>query len=109
VVVAVGLTLVEPLTDVEVNVPGVIAMLAAPVVTQLNVAFVPGLMPVGFATKEVIAGIVSLPAEELDDPPQPASPTQATRTETNRTPASRTRNNGTRGNRTKTNVVLFVW
>jgi hypothetical protein len=56
VVVAVGLTLVEPLADVEVNVPGVMAMLVAPVVAQLSVLLAPELMLVGFAVKDVIAG-----------------------------------------------------
>jgi hypothetical protein len=35
-VVDAGLTLVEPLADVEVKVPGVMAILAAPVVAQLS-------------------------------------------------------------------------
>jgi hypothetical protein len=37
VVVVVGLTVVEPLADVDVNEPGVMAILAAPVVAQLSV------------------------------------------------------------------------
>jgi hypothetical protein len=36
VVVSVGLRLVEPLAAVEVNVPGTIEMLVAPLVTQLS-------------------------------------------------------------------------
>jgi hypothetical protein len=47
---------VEPLAEVEVNVPGVIAMLAAPVVTQLRVLLEPEVMLVGLAVKEVIVG-----------------------------------------------------
>ena len=35
-VVAVGLTLVEPLAEVDVNVPGVMAILVAPLVAQLS-------------------------------------------------------------------------
>ena len=54
--VAVGFMLVEPLAEVEVNVPGVIAMLAAPVVTQLRVLLEPEAMLVGLAVKEVIVG-----------------------------------------------------
>jgi hypothetical protein len=56
VVVAVGLTLVEPLADVEVNVPGVIARRLAPVVTQLSVLLEPEVIPVGLAVKELITG-----------------------------------------------------
>jgi hypothetical protein len=56
VFVAVGLTLVEPLAAVVVNVPGVMAMLVAPVVAQLNVLLEPEVMRVGLAVKELIAG-----------------------------------------------------
>jgi hypothetical protein len=55
-VVAVGFTLVEPLAEAEVNVPGVIATLVAPVITQLRVLLEPEAMPVGLAVKEVIVG-----------------------------------------------------
>lgn len=54
---AVGLTLAEPVADVEVKVPGVIAKLVAPVVAQLSVLLAPELIVVGFAVKEVIAGL----------------------------------------------------
>jgi hypothetical protein len=57
VVVAVGLTLVELLAAVDVNVPGVIAILVAPVVTQLSVLLEPELMLVGLAVKELILGV----------------------------------------------------
>jgi hypothetical protein len=57
VVVAVGLTLVEPLADVEVNVPGVMASLLAPVVTQLSVLLEPEVMREGLAVKELISGL----------------------------------------------------
>ena len=54
-VVAAGLTLVEPLADVVVNVPGVMAMLVAPVVAQVSV-LEPEVMLVGLAVKELIVG-----------------------------------------------------
>jgi hypothetical protein len=57
VVVAVGLTLVEPLAEVEVNVPGVMASLLAPVVTQLSVLLEPEVMREGLAVKELISGL----------------------------------------------------
>lgn len=87
----------------EVNVPGVIAMLAAPVVTQLSVEFEPGLMPVGFAAKEVIVGVVPFPVDEVDDPPQPVNAAQASRMQTNRR-----RENRARPNRLVPGVGLFV-
>jgi len=59
VVVAVGLTFVEPLADVDVNVPGVMARLVAPVVAQLNVLLEPEVMLVGLAVKELIAGLLT--------------------------------------------------
>ena len=85
-VVAVGLMLVEPVADVEVNVPGVMAILVAPVAAQLNVLLAPELMLVGFAVKEVITGLEPFPEEALDevDAPQPASPAQANRIRTSR-------------------------
>jgi hypothetical protein len=74
--------LVEPLADEELNVPGVMAMLVAPVAAQLKVLLVPELMLVGSAVKEVIAGMEALPEDALDEvdaPPQPANPVQAIR------------------------------
>jgi hypothetical protein len=65
VVVAVGLTLVEPLADAEVNVPGVIEMLVAPFVTQLSVALAPELMLVGLAVKELIVGVAAEATETV--------------------------------------------
>ena len=59
-VVAVGLTLVEPLADVDVNVPGAMAMLAAPLVAQLSVLLEPGLILVGLAAKELIFGMLAV-------------------------------------------------
>jgi len=58
VVVAVGLTFVEPLADVEVKVPGAIARLVAPVDTQLSVLLEPEVIPVGLAVKELIVGLL---------------------------------------------------
>ena len=59
-VVAVGLTLVEPLADVEVNVPGVMASLLAPVVTQLSVLLEPEVIREGLAVKELISGLLAV-------------------------------------------------
>jgi hypothetical protein len=56
--VAVGLTLVVPLAEVEVKVPGVTAMVVAPVVAQVRVVLEPELIVVGFAVKELMAGLV---------------------------------------------------
>jgi hypothetical protein len=56
-VVTVGLTVVEPLAEVEVKVPGVMAMLVAPVVLQVSVLLVPVLMVVGLAAYELILGL----------------------------------------------------
>ena len=78
-VVAVGLMLVEPLADVDVNVPGVMAILVAPVAVQLSVLLVPESMLVGSAVKEVIAGAAPVPEDDVDEVValQPASPAQA--------------------------------
>ena len=59
-VVAVGLTLVEPLADVEVNVPGVMAILLAPVVAQLSVLLEPEVILEGLAVKELISGLLAV-------------------------------------------------
>jgi hypothetical protein len=56
VVVAVGLTLVEPLADVDVNVPGVMAIFVAPVVDQLSVLLEPEFIVAGLLTNELIVG-----------------------------------------------------
>jgi hypothetical protein len=60
VVVAVGLTLVEPLADVDMNVPGVMARLVAPLVAQLNVLLEPEVILVGLAVKELIPGLLGV-------------------------------------------------
>jgi hypothetical protein len=61
VVVAVGLTLVEPLADVDVNVPGVMAMLEAPLVDQLSVLPEPEVILAGLAVKELMVGLLAVP------------------------------------------------
>ena len=58
VVVEVGLTLVEPLAELDVNVPGVIAMVVAPLVDQFNVLLEPEVMLGGVAVKELIVGLL---------------------------------------------------
>jgi hypothetical protein len=74
VVVAVGLTLVEPLADLDVNVPGVIARLVAPVVAQLNVLVAPEVIVVGFAEKELMIGLpVVFTVTVTDDVAEPAA------------------------------------
>ena len=55
---AVGLTLVEPLAEGEVNVPGVIAIVVAPLVAQLKLLLEPALILVGFAENELIVGLL---------------------------------------------------
>jgi hypothetical protein len=57
VVVAVGLTLVEPPAAVEVNIPGVIPILVAPLVAQLNLLLAPEVILEGLAVKELIVGL----------------------------------------------------
>lgn len=52
-----GVTVVEPVAVVEVNVPGVMLMLVAPAVTQLRVLLVPELMLVGLAVNDVMVGL----------------------------------------------------
>ena len=59
-VVAVGLTLVEPLADVDVKVPGVMAMLVASVVAQPSVLVEPDVTLVGLAVKELMVGLLGL-------------------------------------------------
>jgi hypothetical protein len=61
VFVDVGLTLVEPLADVDVNVPGVMAIVAAPLVVQLSMLLEPEFMLSGTATNELIVGAEPFP------------------------------------------------
>jgi hypothetical protein len=56
VVVADGDTAVEPVGAAEVNPPGLIAMLVAPLVDQLSVLLAPVLILEGLAVNEVIVG-----------------------------------------------------
>jgi flagellar biosynthesis protein FliR len=58
-VVAVGLTFVEPVANVDVKVPGVMAMLVAPVVDQLSVLLEPEVTVVGLAVKELMVGLLA--------------------------------------------------
>jgi hypothetical protein len=75
VVVAVGLTLVVPVADVDVKVPGVMAILVAPVTIQLSVLLAPEVMLVGSAVNEAIVGAGTFTVGGAITP-QPASPTQ---------------------------------
>jgi hypothetical protein len=47
---------------VDVNVPGLIAILVAPLVTQLSVLLEPKLIPVGLAANELMVGAPGVPA-----------------------------------------------
>ena len=47
----------EPLAEVEVNVPGVMAIFVAPDVAQVRVLLDPDAMLSGFAVKELIVGL----------------------------------------------------
>ena len=55
--VAVGLTLVEPLANVDEKVPGVMAIALAPVVDQLSVLAAPEEILAGLAVKETMIGL----------------------------------------------------
>jgi hypothetical protein len=84
--------LVEPLADAEVNVPGVMVMLVAPLVDQLSVLLEPVLVPSGTAAftlpgeaaNELIVG--AEPSAEVAIvgvvEPQPTSKAQANRMRT---------------------------
>jgi len=58
-VAAVGLTLVDPLADTEVKVPGAMDTLVAPVVDQLSALLAPEAMLAGPAEKELITGLLA--------------------------------------------------
>jgi hypothetical protein len=60
VVVADGLTLVEPVAEMEVKDPGEMAIVVAPDVVQLRVLLDPELMLIGLAVKELIVGLLEL-------------------------------------------------
>jgi hypothetical protein len=79
-VVAVGLTLVEPLAKVEVKLPGVMVIFVAPLAAQLSVVLVPEFMVVGFAPNDAMAGTEPWGCfAELLMPAQPPSPKDAMR------------------------------
>jgi hypothetical protein len=65
--------LVVPLAEVDVNVPGVMLTLVAPLVAQVRVLLAPELMVVGLAVKDATVGAEPFPDEEFDTP-QPMSP-----------------------------------
>ena len=83
-VVAVGLTFMDPVADVEVKLPGVMAMLVAPDVIQLSVLLEPELTPVGLAVKELIVGSEPLVEDEPEVAPHSISERQARRISTSR-------------------------
>jgi hypothetical protein len=82
VVVDAGLTDTEPLALVDVNVPGVMERVAAPLLAQLSVVLEPEWMLAGLALKDVMVGadpvvggglvglVVLLVPESFGDPPQ---------------------------------------
>ena len=51
------MTLVEPLANVDVKVPGVMAIALAPVVDQLSVLAAPEVILAGLAVKETMIGL----------------------------------------------------
>ena len=57
-VVAVGLTVGDPVSDVEVKAPGVIATLMASAVDQLSVLLAPAVMLAELAAKDLILGFL---------------------------------------------------
>ncbi len=77
-VVTVGFTLINPLADVDVNVPGVMAILAVPLVDQLSVLLEPEFMLSGTAANELIVGAEPFPGGIIGviDELQPASKAQ---------------------------------
>jgi hypothetical protein len=59
--VEVGLTLVDPPADAELNPPGEIEIAVAPVVDQLNVLLAPELIVAGLGAKDAIVGAEPFP------------------------------------------------
>ena len=103
-VVDVGLTLTEPVGKVEEKEPGEMEMFVAPVAAQASMLLAPELMLVGFATKEVIAGLVPLPVvppEELTEP----QPERARQTPSEAASAQKS----SRENDSALRVTLFAW
>ena len=66
VVVEVGATEVDPLVEVEVNVPGVIFTWVAPEVVQLRVALAPEVIDDGVAVKALMAGTTGVTVEGVN-------------------------------------------
>jgi len=65
----VGLTVVEPLADVDVKLPGVMAILVALVVVQARVLLVPVLIVAGVVVNDVILGVATVTvAFAVDEP-----------------------------------------
>jgi hypothetical protein len=71
---------VDPLAAVDVNVPGVMAIVVAPVDVQLRVLLVPEFMLVGFAIKELMAGTEPFPVGAVEPQPVKIIATAANRT-----------------------------
>lgn len=57
---AVGVTLVDPFAEADVNVPGVMATLVDPVVTQLSVLLDPAVTLAGLAVNELMVGALAV-------------------------------------------------
>jgi hypothetical protein len=75
VVVSVGVTLVVPVADVELKFPGVIAIVVARLVDQLNVLLDPELTLAGDAVNAVtVGGAIFGPPEEEVAAAHPAKP-----------------------------------
>jgi hypothetical protein len=88
VVVVVGLTLVEPVADVEVKVPGEMEIVVASLVVQCRVLVAPEFTLVGFAAKDEMVGmdeaggvlgevVVALPQPEKATPMDESSSRRA--------------------------------
>jgi hypothetical protein len=85
----VGRTLVNPLVDDELKLPGEMLIVVDPLVAQFSVLLVPELMLVGFAVNEVIEGADPDPDPDLVPEsagfpafPQPGRPAHASKTRT---------------------------
>ena len=92
----VGLTLVDPVAEVELNVPGEIEIVVAPLVVHFSVLLVPVVTLVGLAAKDVIEGAVPVPVVfvVVEALPQPDKPTHASKISASRTQKSRRKQPG---------------
>jgi hypothetical protein len=91
VVVAVGLTLVEPVADVEVKVPGEMETVVALLVAQFRVLVAPEFTLVGLAAKDEIEGMDEAGGAFREDVvalPQPDKAAQTAESSKMRAPAS---------------------